>query len=87
VILARMATAKDHTRLARDVFATNMRRVRLRKGLSQERLASLARLHPNYISSVERRERNISIDNIEKIAAALSVPISSLFVRPAPREG
>jgi len=82
-----MATAKDHTRLARDVFATNMRRVRLRKGLSQERLASLARLHPNYISSVERRERNISIDNIEKIAAALSVPISSLFVRPAPREG
>ena len=82
-----MATARDRTRLARDVFAANMRRVRLRKGLSQERLASLARLHPNYISSVERRERNISIDNIEKIAAALSVPISSLFARPAPREG
>jgi transcriptional regulator with XRE-family HTH domain len=82
-----MATAKDRTRLARDVFATNMRRLRIRKGYSQERLASLARLHPNYISSVERRERNISIDNIEKIAAALSVPISSLFARTAPRGG
>ena len=81
-----MATARDRNRLARHVFAANMRRLRVRKGLSQERLASLARLHPNYISSVERRERNISIDNIEKIAAALSVPISSLFARPAPRE-
>lgn len=59
-----------------------MKRLRLGKGLSQERLALLARLHPNYVSSVERRERNISVDNIEKIAAALGVPISAMFSPP-----
>ena len=87
MILARMATAIKRTQTARDVLASNMRRLRLRKGFSQERLASLARLHPNYISSVERRERNISVDNIEKIAAALAVPISALFSPMNQREG
>lgn len=80
-----MAKAKDRTHTARDVFAANMRSLRLDKGLSQERLAGLARLHPNYISSVERRERNISIDNIEKIAMALAVPIAALFATPIRR--
>lgn len=83
MILAAMATSIRRTQIARDVFASNMKRLRVRKGLSQERLASLARLHPNYIGSVERRERNISIDNIEKIAAALAVPISAMFSAPA----
>lgn len=82
-----MPPARDRNHRVRDVLATNMKRLRVAKGLSQERLASLARLHPNYISSVERRERNISVDNIEKIAAALSVPISSLFCPPAQGEG
>jgi transcriptional regulator with XRE-family HTH domain len=80
-----MARAKDRTHTARDVFAANMKSLRAGKGLSQERLAGLARLHPNYIGSVERRERNISIDNIEKIAAALAVPIASLFAKPTGR--
>ena len=82
-----MPPARHRNHRARDVFAANMRRLRVARGLSQERLASLARLHPNYISSVERRERNISIDNIGKIAAALSIPISSLFCPPDPGEG
>jgi transcriptional regulator with XRE-family HTH domain len=50
-----------------------MKRARLSQGLSQEKLAALAGLHPNYIGSVERAERNISIDNIEKIAKALAL--------------
>jgi len=77
-----MAKARDRTYRARDVFAANMKSLRVSKGLSQERLASLARLHPNYVSSVERRERNISIDNIEKIANALAVPIAAMFATP-----
>jgi transcriptional regulator with XRE-family HTH domain len=56
-----------------------MKRLRLAEGLSQEKLAALASLHPNYIGSVERAERNISVDNIERIAAALRVPVPSLF--------
>ena len=46
------------------LFAKNMRRIRLGQEMTQERLAERAELHPNYISSVERGERNISIRNI-----------------------
>ena len=50
-----------------------MRKYRTEKGLSQEALADLAGLHRTYISAVERERRNISIDNIENIAAALNI--------------
>ncbi len=63
---------------AQQLFAANMRRIRLEKKLTQEKVAELADLHPNYISSVERSERNISICNIEKIAFALGVTMSEL---------
>jgi transcriptional regulator with XRE-family HTH domain len=55
------------------IFATNVRKYRVEKGLSQEALADLAGLHRTYISAIERERRNISIDNIENIAAALDV--------------
>jgi transcriptional regulator with XRE-family HTH domain len=74
-----MATGRDELFSARRVFAEQMKRLRLRKALSQEKLAALAGLHPNYIGSVERAERNISIDNIEKIANALAVPAAALL--------
>ena len=45
----------------------------LPKGLSQEDLAELANLHRTYVGSVERAERNVSIDNIERLATALGV--------------
>lgn len=63
---------------AQRLFAKNMRRVRKEKGLTQERVAEAAGLHPNYISSVERAERNISICNIERIAIALGVTMAEL---------
>ena len=61
------------------LFAANMRRIRLEKKLTQEKVAEIAELHPNYISSVERGERNISICNIERIAHALEVPMTDLL--------
>lgn len=57
-----------------------MKRIRLIKKLTQERVAEVANLHPNYISSVERGERNISIANIERIAEALEVQMSELLL-------
>lgn len=67
---------------AQKLFAANMRRIRLEKELTQEKVAEAADLHPNYISSVERGERNISICNIERIAIALGVSMSELVANP-----
>lgn len=61
-------------------FGNTVRRIRLSKGLSQEAFADLCELHRTYISDVELGKRNISIDNIEKIAKALNVNISDIFV-------
>lgn len=60
------------------LFAANVRRIRKLKGLTQEQVAEGADLHPNYVSSVERGERNISICNIERIAIALDVAMAEL---------
>ena len=64
---------------ARDVLAKRIRELRLEKGWSQEALADACGLHRTYIGDIERRERNVSIDNIEKIALALKVPITALL--------
>lgn len=64
---------------AQQLFAANMRRIRLLQKLTQEKVAEAAELHVNYISSVERGERNISICNIERIAIALNVSMGELL--------
>lgn len=65
------------------LFAANVRRIRLAGALTQEQVAEAAGLHVNYVSSVERGERNISICNIERFAHALGVEMAEL-VSPAP---
>lgn len=50
-----------------------MRRIRKSKDLSQEALADLCDLDRTYISGIERKRRNLSIRNIQRIAEALGV--------------
>lgn len=69
---------------ARNRLALNLRRLRENLGLSQEALADRASLHRTYVGSVERGERNISIDNIERLAHALGVSAASLLEVPKP---
>src|SRR5471032_1452585 len=60
------------------MVAGNMKRKRLEQGLSQEKLAEMAGLHRTYVSQVERGVTAISLDNIEKLAAALSTEAEAL---------
>lgn len=66
---------------ARQIFAFNLRRLRVAKKISQEQLADLAGLHRTYISSIERGERNITVETMERLAIALNVEIPIFFSR------
>ena len=59
-------------------LGTLVRSERTTRGLSQEKLSEVARLHRTYIGAVERGERNISIVNLAKIADALDIDLSAL---------
>jgi transcriptional regulator with XRE-family HTH domain len=67
---------------ARITFATNVRRARVQLGISQEKLAELSGLHRTFVSSVERGERNISVDNMERVASALKIKLATLLTPP-----
>lgn len=62
-------------------FGSNVRRYRLEAGISQEKLAELADLHRTYISDIERFQRSISLDNIQKISEALGIEPYKLFIK------
>ncbi|MDD2871345.1 MAG: helix-turn-helix transcriptional regulator [Candidatus Gracilibacteria bacterium] len=61
-------------------FGNKIRDLRKNLGISQEKLASLSGLHRTYIGNVERGEKNLSLENIEKIAKSLEVDIKDLFL-------
>ena len=60
-------------------FGKKVREERARLGLSQEELASRAGVHRTYIGMIERAEKNITLENIEKIARALKSPLDKLM--------
>lgn len=64
---------RTHKGPLRDVLARNMRRLRAKHGLTQEALAHECGINRTYLSGIERSERNVSIDNIARIARGLKV--------------
>lgn len=63
----------------RNILGKNILKYRRDKDLSQEKLAELCNLHRTYIGAIERGERNIGLDNIEKISIALEIDLKKLF--------
>lgn len=61
------------------IFGTNLRKYRAEKGLSQEKFAELCGLHRTYIRDIECFQRNVSLENIQKIAEALDIEPSTLL--------
>lgn len=59
-------------------FGQKVRDERTKLGLSQEELATRAKVHRTYIGMIERAEKNITLENIEKIAIALGISIDNL---------
>lgn len=69
---------KPRSKVIRE-FGKRVRELREKKGISQERLGQIAKLHRTYIGMIERGEKNITLENIEKVADALGTTISRIF--------
>lgn len=68
-------------------YGNAIRAIRQNQKISQEELADLCGLHRTYISDVELGKRNVSLENIDKIAYALNTSISEIFIEVERDEG
>jgi transcriptional regulator with XRE-family HTH domain len=64
---------------ARILFGANLRRLRVERGLSQERLALEAGIDRAYVGRIERGTENATIARMEALAAVLGVAVRDLF--------
>jgi transcriptional regulator with XRE-family HTH domain len=71
---------------ARRLVAENLRVLRLLRGWSQELLADMAGIDRSYIGEIERAERNISLEHLERLARAFEITIPDLLRAPDPKE-
>ena len=62
------------------ILGENIRSLRTKKQITQEQLAELCDLHRTYIGAMERGDRNVSLNNIVKVAQALNVTPSELLI-------
>jgi transcriptional regulator with XRE-family HTH domain len=76
--MSRRATTRSSAVLLR--FGTQVRKVRISRGFSQEKLGEIAGLDRTYVSGIERGLRNVSLRNIAVLARALGVTASDLLV-------
>lgn len=60
-------------------FGKRIRLLRQERELTQEQLGALSGLHPNYICSIEKGNRNLGINSVYRLAKALGVSPSKLF--------
>lgn len=77
--MAKSVRPKERKTPLKIAFGKNLRKRRLALGFSQEQLAEESGLHFTYISSVERGERNIALENIYVLVKALKCPLKDLM--------
>lgn len=65
----------------KEIFAVNLRRLRGERGLSQEELASRAKIDRTYVSALERSEYSATITMVSKLSTVLGVTPSSMLER------
>ena len=70
----------------RALVARNLRRLRVERGISQEQLAADAAVDRAYLGGLERKVENPTVDLLDRLAAALQIRLSDLFVEPQPGE-
>lgn len=70
----------------RDLLAWNVKKLRVLKGMSQERLSLEAKLERVAISQIERQQVNPGLDSLGRIADALGVHIAELLTEPSENE-
>jgi transcriptional regulator with XRE-family HTH domain len=63
----------------RILVGRNIRRIRVAKGIAQERLAFDAGVDRSYLGGMERGEENPTVDVLDRVAATLAVPVGNLF--------
>ena len=73
-----MSLAREHLDL-RHALGRELQTLRHRRGLSQERLAFLAEVHPTYISLLENGRKSPTVDVLERIAGAFGVKLSTII--------
>ena len=61
------------------LVGTRIRELRLAAGISQEELAARADLHRNYVSSIERGQRDVGVGALQRVATALGVSLADFF--------
>lgn len=66
----------------RELVAWNVKRIRVEKGVSQERLAYDSRVDRSYLGGLERAEANPTVDLLQRLAASLNVPLADFFAEP-----
>jgi len=71
----------------RDVLSANIKAFRAREGFSQEVFADRCGLHRTYIGSVERGERNVTLETLQQLADAIGVAAADLLTAPVGNGG
>ena len=71
----------------RSLVARNVRRIRIAKGISQERLAFDSGIDRSYLGGIEREGENPTVDLLDRLAGTLEVPLAELFAEVNRQEG